>query len=109
MLFLGFLLSLLQKTMLLSSKHLSNEIPILRIQISQFRLFVLRQAHICDGLFPVSVLRNASDVISNTADHTQTGECYADAVAFCVERCLILQETVHSNNTANVSESDLPG
>lgn len=95
--------------MLLSSKYLSDKIPILRIQISQFRLFVFRQSHIRDGLFSLSVLRNASNVVGNAADYAQTCECYADAVAFCVEGCLVLEEAVHSDDAANVAESDLPG
>ena len=87
----------------------SNQIPILRIQIPQLRLFVLGQAHICDRLFPFPILRHTSYVISYTADDAQTCKCNANRIALCVERRIGFEETVDCDDAADVAERDLEG
>lgn len=81
----------------------------LGVQISQLRLFVIREADVADGPGAAPVLDHQGDEVGHRGEAAEGGEGNGDGVALDIIRRVGVEERVRRDDAANVAEADLPG
>lgn len=85
-----------------------QQISIIQTHIPFLRLFKIRQPEIRTRLVPIPVLHQHTSSVSTASCCAQTCKANTDAIALFVMRCVLGQERIRGDDSANVTEADLP-